>query len=192
MSRINLPLELLARFQDANVTAFLLLDIQLDSGPQRLASLPFNVEWNGATYLGATGIGTIEPITETSEGAEGMLFRLPLVNQAAIASALTEAIQGRPVTLRLAVVDGTTLRVDPVVWKGTLDTHDIQGLYGDAPELIVRAEHQMLVWDTPKGIRLNSADHERRYPGDGFYKYANEMVDKRIRWPAKEWFQVVR
>ena len=191
MSRINIPPELLAALQHDHVTHFLLLDLALVTGTIYLATTPFPVQWNGHTYLGAAGIGSIEPVTETARGAVGLRFTLPLVNAAAIASAMTERIQGREVILRYAVVDDSTapptLRVDPVVWRGKLDASELD-LYGPEPKLTVTAEHDMLGWDRPTGAVASHDEHQRLYPGDLFFAYAADTVDKRIVWPARSFF----
>jgi hypothetical protein len=191
MARVNIPPELLAALQRDHVTHFLLLDLLLSTGIIYLATTPFPVTWNNQTYLGAAGIGSIEPVTETSRGAVGLRFTLPLVNAAAIASAMTERIQGREVILRYAVVDDATtpptLRVDPVVWRGKLDASELD-LYGPEPKLTVTAEHDMLAWDRPTGAVASHDEHQRLHPGDTFFRYAAETVDKRIVWPARSFF----
>lgn len=191
MSRANIPPAMLAALQRDHVTQFLLLDLLLVGGPQYLSTTPFDVVWGGNTYRGAAGIGSIEPVTETSRGATGLRFTLPLVSAAAIASAMTERIQGREVILRYAVVDDSTqpptLLVDPVVWRGALDASELD-LYGPEPKLTVTAEHDMLMWDRPTGAVVSDDEQQRLYPGDGFLKYAAETVDKRIVWPARSYF----
>lgn len=191
MSRTAIPQELLAALQREHVTQFLLLDLDLDGAPLYLASTPFNVSWDGRTYLGAAGIGSIAPVTETGRGAVGLEFTLPLVNDAAIASAMTERIQGRECILRLAVVDDSTppptMRVDPVVWRGQLDASTLD-LYGPEPKLTVTAEHDMLGWDRATGTVASDDEHRRINPGDDFFKYAAETVDKRVIWPARSYF----
>ncbi len=53
MSRANLDSATLAALQAANVTMFVLLELDFDSGRQYLVDLPFNVPWDGNTYLAA-------------------------------------------------------------------------------------------------------------------------------------------
>lgn len=198
MARVGIPPELIAAVGQPHVTAALLMDLQLSTGTIYLATTAYPITWNGNSYLGAAGIGTIEPMTETARGAVGMRFTLPLVNAAAIASAMTERIQGRPVILRaLVVVDEEIpgvyagpfpgVFVDPGVWVGKLDSSELD-LYGEEPKLVVTAEHEMFGWDRPRNSRASHDEHMRRHPGDEIHKYMASTVGKRVVWPAVDFF----
>lgn len=188
MSRSSLDSNLLAALEAANVTMFVLVELNFDSGRVYLCDLAFNVPWNGNTYLAAQGIGTIEPITETDTEARGIVMTLSAVNQAAIAQALTEDIQGREALIRLAVVDGTTLRVDPNVWQGVMDVMTIEG-NGQQPVIRVTAEHQMIAWQQPSGSLFSDAEQQLRNPGDRFFEYAAQVAEATIVWPNASFFK---
>lgn len=188
MSRTNIDAPTLAALQAAQVTMFVLLELDFDSGRQYLVDLPFNVDWNGNTYLAAQGIGTIEPITETDSEARGVVLTLSAVSQAHIATALTEDIQGREVLIRLAIVDGTTLRVDPCVWRGVMDVMTIEG---DQTQPVIRAtcEHQMIAWAQPSGALFSDAEQQQRHAGDKFFEFAAQVAEATIVWPAAAFFK---
>lgn len=188
MSRENLDGDTLTALAAANVQLFMLLELDFDSGMVYLCDLPFDVEWSGNTYLAAQGIGTIEPVTETDSEARGLVFTLSAVNQAAIASALTEDVQGRAALLRLAIVDGTTLRVDPNVWSGVLDVMTIDD-DGKQPVIRVTAEHQMIAWQQPSGSLFSDAEQQERHPGDLFFQSAAKVAESTVVWPGKAFFQ---
>ena len=188
MSRINIPAPALAALQAAHVTHFTLLELQLDSGTQYLAALAHNVEVDGTTYLAAQGIGSIEPVRETAAEAAGLAFTLSAVPSAAIASALAEPLQGRPVILKFVILDGTTPRLDPVAWQGTLDAPTITD-GGATAEIRVTAEHALLRWQQPTGQRFADADHQQRHPGDPFFQYAAQVAQDTLVWPGKEFYR---
>lgn len=188
MSRVNLTPETKAALAQAHVTAFLLVEMALDSGTQRLAALPFDVVVEGQTYTAAQAIGTIEAIKETDAQAAGLAFTLGGVPSAAIASALTEPLQGRRVTVKLAVVDGPALRVDPVVWQGTLDVPTITD-GGETAQIRITAEHAMLRWQNPTGQLYSHADQALRDPADLFFEFGSRVAKDTLVWPAKEFFR---
>jgi hypothetical protein len=175
-----------AALQAAHVTHFTLIDIDLASGPLRLADLAFEVVVSGQTYLAAQGIGTIEPVKETDREASGLTFTLFASNQTAFAGALTElkAAQGRTVTLKYCVWDGTTLRVDSNVWQGVLDVPTI--LDGDAPQIRITAESLLFGATRPRNTLSSNEDQQARAPGDKFFEYAAQMAEAVIVWPGKE------
>jgi hypothetical protein len=188
MSRTALDAETLAALSAANVQLFALVELDLEGGTVYLCDLAFDVEWNGQTYLAAQGIGTIQPTTETDTEAKGITFTLAAVNTAAIASALTEHVQGRGALIRLAVVDGTTLRVDPNVWSGVLDVMTVED-DGHEPVIRVTAEHQMIAWQQPSGALFSDPEQKKRHPGDKFFEFAAQMAEVTIVWPGKDFFK---
>lgn len=170
-----------------HVVAVLLIELNFDSATVYLAAAPHDIEWNGNTYISAQGIGAIEPVTETSAGAQGLKFTLAAATPASIAGFFTEEIQGRKVTLRLAVIDPAApggFYVDPSVWSGTFD---IPQLKDDAkPVITVTAEHEMLAWQTPSGALFSHEEQQLVDPTDLFFQYAAEMSEKTLVWPTKE------
>lgn len=188
MSRTTIDPDTLTALQAANVTMFVLLELDFDTGRVYLCDLPFDVTWNSNTYQAAQGIGTIHPIAETDTEAKGVTFTLTAVNQAAIAAALTEDVQGREALIRLAIVDGTTLRVDPNVWSGVLDVMTIED-DGREPVIRVTAEHQMIAWQQPSGALFSDAEQKARHPGDKFFEFTAEMTEATIVWPNREFFK---
>lgn len=188
MSRINLPGGMATALAAAHVTQFVLLQLELDGGTVYLASTPFAVDYDGHTYLAAQGIGTIEPVAETAGEVRGLAYTLSGVPSSAIAGVLTEPLQGRTVTLRLAVVDGTTLIVDPVVWQGALDVPTIED-DGATCTIRVTAEHALLGWQQPSGRLFSNEQQQKDYAGDLFFEFAADLADKTIVWPAKEFFR---
>jgi hypothetical protein len=188
VSRSNLPAATKAALAQAHVTAFAVLELGFDSGTQRLAALPFDVEVEGQTYTAAQGIGTIEPIKETGAQAAGLAFTLSGVPSSAIASVLTEPLQGRGVVVKLVVVDGSTLRVDPVVWQGTLDVPTITD-GGQTAQIRITAEHAMLRWQNPTGQTYTTADQAARNPADKFFDAVAQVAKDTLVWPSKEFFR---
>lgn len=188
MSRSSIDAQTLAALAAANVSMFALVELDFDSGLVRLCDLPFDISWGGNTYSGAAGIGRIEQISETDAEARGLVLILSAVQQTAIAAALTEDVQGREVIIRMAVVDGTTLRVDPVVWRGVMD---VMALEDDGQQPIVRvtAEHQMIAWQQPSGALFSSEEQQARHAGDKFFEYAAQIAEATIVWPSAAFFK---
>ena len=174
--------------QQPHVTTLLLIELGWDSGTQYLTSAPHDVEHGGHTYVAAQGIGTIEPTTETDVEARGLTFTLSAVPGAAIAAALTEPVQGRPVTLRLGIVDAGVLRVDPNVWSGSFDVMTIDDST-PRPSIRVTAEHAMLAWQNPSGALFSDAEQQADHPGDLFFEHAAQMAEATVVWPNKTFFE---
>lgn len=174
--------------QASHVTMLLLLELGWDSGTQYLTTAPHNVDWGGHTYIAAQGIGSVDATTETATEARGLTFTLSAAPISAIASALSEPVQHRPVVVRLAVVDGGVLRVDPNMWSGRFDVMTIDDSYPN-PTIRVTAEHAMLAWQTPSGALFSDAEHQDAHAGDKFFEFAAQMAEATIVWPNKTFFE---
>lgn len=188
MSRTNLDAPTLAKLAAANVQMFALVELAFDAERVYLCDLAFDVVWGGHTYLGAAGIGSIEPITETDSEARGIAFTLSGVPAANLSTALAEEVQGREALVRLAIVDGTTLRIDPAVWRGVMDVMTIED-NGSQPIIRVTAEHQMIAWQQPSGSLFSHAEQQARHPGDLAFEYAAQIAEATIVWPAASFFR---
>lgn len=171
-----------------HVSWFVLVEMVLDSGTLRLAGTPFPVDWNGYTWLATWGLGAVEATTETDTEIRGLRFTLSGVPASAIATVLTEPVQGRAVTLRLAVLDANNVvQVDVNAWQGTLDTLTLD----DGRPLAtvsVTAEHRLARWAVPKLVRFSVEDQRRINPADKFFEHAAAMSEASLVWPGKEWF----
>ena len=189
-NRTNIDAATLTALQAANVTMFLMVELDFDAGRQYLADIPvgMSVSWDGHTYTGAAGIGTIEPITESDAGAHGIALTMAAIDPSVIGTAIAEDAQGRECLIRLAIVDGATLRVDPCVWRGVMDVIYVED-DGARPILRLTAEHQMIAWQQPSGALFSDAEQQARYAGDKFFAYAAQIAEATIVWPSAEFFQ---
>lgn len=190
-NRINVDSATLAALAAAHVTAFPLLELGFDSGTTYLAGVPHDVVWNGNTYQAALGLGTIEPVVESEGEIKGLAFTLSAVPQSTLATALTEKIKRRPVTMRFVVLDGTTLRVDPNVWSGVFDVMSFDDSKA-SPTIRVTAEHRFFQMMRPRGNLSSHEDQQQRSPGDTFFAHAATMAEKKIHWPRASYWQTAR
>lgn len=187
MSRLNLPAGFNTVVGGPHFDWFALIELQLASATLRLCSLDFNVEWDGHSWLGLRGAGSIEPIEETPGDVTGMLFTLRGVQESEIAAVLAEPVQGRTAIIRFAVLDKSTeppsLVVDPNVWQGLLDVQRFKEAGGIVS---VSAENRLVEWDRPRLLRFTHEDHQRLHPGDNFFKFVPQMVERSIIIFSKE------
>jgi len=170
-----------ATVEGAHLDWFWLVELQLQSGTVRLSGLDFDVTWGGHVWTGARGVAQIAPIEETPGQVSGLTLSLSGVTEAHIATVLLEPVQGRPVIIRLAVLDKSTepptLAVDGNVWQGLLDVQRFQESSGT---VTVTAENRLIEWDRPRLTRYTHEDHTRQFPGDNFFRLLPQMEQKTI------------
>ena len=185
MTARNTPPMLASALAAPHVVMVLLLEMGFTSATVRLAACAHDVEWGGHTWTAAQGIGSIDPITETATGAKGLRFTLSAAAPASIAGFFAEPIQGRPVVLRLLVIEpGGTVREDPNVWSGTFDIPQLDDT--TTPVITVTAEHEMLAWQQPSGTLFSHQDQQAVDPDDRFFEFAASMAEATLVWPSKE------
>ncbi len=186
MSGRSLSTALAAALQAAHVESFLLVRMELDGGDFNITTTPFDIELDVdgtlRTWRTLYGLGSIDEIVETDTEQAGIAFTLTCATDSMLAAALTEDVQGRQVTISFVVVDGSTLRIDPIVWQGSLDVMTVDD--GRTPTVRVTAEHMLIAWDEPAGLMFNHADQQMLHPGDMFFEYQAALVDATVTWPT--------
>lgn len=157
---------------------------QLDfSQPLRVCSAGYNVDWNGATWLGLGALGSIEPIQEqASLEATGARLTLTGVPTEYVAIMLGEQYQGRPCQIWHAPLrEDLQLAASPVrLFSGRMDVPTID--VGETASITVSAESKMVSWDRPRVRRYNNEDQQSRYPGDRGFEFVSQMVEKQLMW----------
>ena len=163
------------------VSWFWLAKLELTSGNLFLTSLDFDITIGADTYTGTRGLGTIAPIEESSDGVNGLTLTLAGITQAHIAGVLSENIQGKKITIQMAVLNQSTepptIAIDSNVWQGLLDSQSFNEAQGIVS---VTAENRLIEWDKPRLLRFSDQDLKRVRPDDNFFKYADTMANKEI------------
>jgi hypothetical protein len=176
---------------DPSVIGAHLVEMQFGSGTVRLTDLPYDIVWNGNTWTGLGHLGSIEPVRESAQSeATGLRFTLAGPIAAYLSLALQEQLQGDPVLLYIAFFDGNQqIIADPVLeWSGRADSMTIQD--GDETSAIsVSAESRYADFARPRIRRFSDADQQAVYPGDRFFQFLPQMVEKTISWPSRQFFE---
>lgn len=178
----------LANITSKHVNAFPLVEMQLASGTLYIAGLPHSVSWNGQTWLPDKGLGSIEPVKESTGEVAGCAFTLSGIPSSMISQVLSENVRGRPVILRLGTLNGTTVSVDANVWQGDLDTMSI--VDGEETAMIrVTAEHKLVAWQTPHPVNFSHQEQVLVDATDTFYSRMADLTNTQLVWPNKEFFK---
>jgi hypothetical protein len=188
MTSRNIDATALSNLTSKHVTNFPLVEMQLATGTLYIAGLPHSIDWNGHTWLADKGLGSIEPIVESTGEVVGCTFTLSGVPSSIISQVLTENVRGRLVIVRVATLNGTTVSVDANVWQGGLDTMTIVD-GEDTATVQVTAEHKLISWQTPHPVNFSHQEQLLVDATDTFYSRMAELATKPIIWPNKEFFK---
>jgi hypothetical protein len=166
----------------------LLVEMEL-SLPLRVAIGRASIEWNGKEFFGSMA-GSMEPVKDSAGETTAMRFTLSGVPIDKIAIALAEPIQGKPVTVWVAVLNADNEQLLGVreLWAGSLDQMPLSQA-GQLATITVTAEHRAVTFARPKGLRYTDADQQALFPLDRSLEYIVAQAQHQDVWPAAAFFQ---
>lgn len=181
-----------AALPQPNVGVVLFVEMLFDSGAVRVCSAGYNFPWNTFTWLGVGQLGVVEEVVE-SEGGEvtGLAFALSGVPSAHLALALGENYQRRVVNVYVGFLNlpEHSLIIDPVLeWSGLLDQMVVQD-EGQAATIRVTAESELYDFARPSPLYWTDEDQRRLFPADTGLRFAKQLNDRVLIWPAAEFFR---
>lgn len=158
--------------------------------PIALNSSNWDLVFEGITYRGAYGIGSVSEIEDSPGEVKGLQFTLSGVDAAYISLALDDSavVQGTRVAIRTAVLDAGTYQIvdAPLEWSGTLDTMSIVE-DGETCTIQVTAESSAVDLLRGAALTYSNADQQMLAPGDRAFEYVLPQANQPVVWPTKEW-----
>lgn len=183
----------LAALQQDIVPICQLVLMRLPGGDIALNTSNWDLVWDGITYRGAAGLGSIGEITDGSGEVRGLQFELSGASSSDIALALdaADSFQGSAVIVRTAILDATTYAIvaAPIEWSGYGDTFAISE-DGERAAVAVTAESDQVDLLRGRPLTASDADHQSVYPGDRFCEYRQSQIGQPVVWPSKEFFYI--
>ncbi len=168
----------------------LLVNMPSLSSPLRLCTGRWALTWNSVTYTAVGTLGTVEPAQESATGPKPINFRMSGVPASMRSLALQENVQGKPVSILLAIFNPTTYQIADAVleWEGTLDVMDWAD-DGSTGVITVSAESAGVDLLRGVSVRYTDQDQQRLFTGDKGFEYVVAQGEKTITWPAASFFR---
>ena len=166
-----------------------LVYMQFPGFPVALNSSNRNIDFGGVTYLGAAGLGAINPIEDSPGEVKGLQLSMSGVPSEYLALALDDSniVQGSPLTIRLAILSEAGAVLDaPIDWVGRLDSMSIEE-DGDTCTIAVTAESTAVDLLRGSPMTYSNVDQQALYPGDRAFEYVLSQANKPIVWAGKQW-----
>jgi hypothetical protein len=167
-----------------------LLAFEFSSTPIYLNTSTWDLVWDGKTYKGAAGLGTVSAITDKPGEVQGLTLEM-FGDAAKVALALDDAdvVQGTTLTVRTAILElaAYTVLDAPIEWTGTLDTMSIAE---DGQQSSIRVSAESRAVDLLRGTPWLMTHEEQLLISatDNGFKFVTDQVDKPIVWPARAFF----
>jgi hypothetical protein len=175
--------------QSRSIPLAILVEMDLASGTLYLNTSSLSLVYGGNTYTGTGGLGKIDTIQDTPAEIKQLQFELSGVPTTSIALVLTEPVQGKPVSIKLAIFDPSTYQIieADTIWSGFLDVMSISD--GPTATIQVTAEHAGIDLIRPSGSLYSHAEQQRLAPGDNGLQFMVDQLDWRIVWPAASFYR---
>ncbi|WP_435459751.1 hypothetical protein [Variovorax sp. ZT5P30] len=185
----SLPAPAVAALAAPELTIVQLIYFQFAGLPIALNSSNSPIDFGGVTYLGAAGLGSVSPIDDGPDEVRGLQLTMSGVSTEAIALALADSsiVQGAPLTIRLAIMDGGTVLDAPIDWDGRVDTLSIEE-DGDTCTITVTAESSAVDLLRGNALTTSNADQQYLYPGDRAFEFVVSQANVPIVWPTKQYY----
>ena len=159
-----------------------LVEFDLDE-PARFHSGILDFDWNGDTYIAVGGLGAVSSIQNRALTVPSpVTFTLGGLHTRTMDAAADAAKFGSVVKLwRLFRDDAGQKIAEPVLrWSGTVD--HASTVHGDQTAVSIVCTSGLAVLDQKLGGRFTAEDQERRFSGDTYFRYLQDMKTKVIQW----------
>jgi hypothetical protein len=183
-----------AALAEGRIVEVVLLELQFPEGTERLASTPFDWEYDGYTWRGGIG-GAIEAVKEAGATIGGLKMSLSGISPERIAQVQLADYRFAPVVMYVLSLNPDTYAFEgsAVEWSGQIDTmtwdlsKQSDGRF--QASVTVMAEHEGQRLKRSKVRRFTNDDHQARFPGDRFYELIPGTAQFSFVWPSKEFFK---
>lgn len=187
----TLSAPVLAALAAGNTVVVQMVHMAFTSGVIALNSSTWDLTFGAVTYRGAAGLGSVSAITDKPGEVQGIQLDIAGGSSANVSLALDDAdvVQGTPLTLSTAILDATTYQVLDVMtdWVGRLDTMAITE-DGEQAAVSVTAESRAVDLLRGNASSYSDGDQRARFAGDLAFEFVVSGIDKKIVWPAREYF----
>ncbi len=179
-----------AQLASKNVPVLYLAQLDFAGGTQRLTSWSHNLTWSGYTWVALGSMVSVSPVKVSARPDYPALdLGLQVANNAmlAVATGNPNEYRGRPVTLWHAFLDDQLQPLGDfeVAWAGDMDQVRLStgtGENGDGGSIVLRCEPQGKDTRAVRSLRLNNAQHQKRWPGDTFLSRVEGLSGKPVPW----------
>lgn len=168
----------------------LLVDMPELDPPLRVCTGRWNLSWGGDEYIAVGQLGQVGAAQESASGPQPLQFSMTGVPASQRARVLAENVQGKPVSIYVAIFSPDTYQIlDAVLeWEGALD---VLRWSDDGQMGVVTVTAESAGADLLRGVpvRYTDQDQQRLYAGDIGFQYVVTQGEKEIKWPAASYFR---
>lgn len=166
------------------------LELRFSTSTQYVCSADRTLTWDGHDWLGLGTLGGVSAIEE-SEGVESkaLTFTLNVGQSAILALAVgpVEEYRGKDAILYFCPLNESFQLVGTPAkcWRGIMDLMAV-AVEGEEGRVTLKCETSAYGLKRQPSLRLNSAQHKRKYPNDTGFDYLNDLIAQPSVWLSKK------
>lgn len=166
-----------------HIRPIVFVKFEFDGGTEYVHNAVGTFTWGSQTW---TGIGAVGQISALEEGLDlspfGVTMQLNALNPDLMAIATGEEVFNRRVTIYIGYLDENgALVADPQErWSGYMDHVSIR--LGGEDGIMLQCENDFRFFDRANGSLFTDEDQQRRFGGDVFFEFLDQMIDAQITW----------
>lgn len=160
------------------------LSVDADGDVLRLCDSKRNVTFDGKTFIGVGGLGSVSAIQEPGDLVPtGVQLGISGLLPQHLSIALQARYLDRPVTVWQVTWDADDVQQEEfLLFKGRADEMNIA--LGAQGAVEVSARTVLSNWRRPVNRRWNDEAHRAIYPDDYGFRDVADMVDRQVWWPS--------
>lgn len=178
----------------ASVPVAFFAALDFADGMQRLTTWSQSIAWGGFTWIGLGALCGVSKVASSERPAYPALDLSLAVGAdlLALARGNVSNYRGRDATLYRYILsdDHTYLGEPELIWAGEMSQVRIDTGDGKGGTVALRCEQRGRAQRNSQSLRLVSAQHEERFPGDTAFRRKEALIAKPQLWLSKK-FQTV-
>jgi hypothetical protein len=148
-----------------------------------LSSTPFNLAWDGQTWLGVGALGSISGVSEDTEvKAQATTLKITGIPTEYVNDALTVVTYGGLAQLYLGFLNQGALVIDPIPANLGLIDAPAFNIGAQTCDISIAIESEFSDLQRARGGRYTAQDQRSRYPIDACCDYVSMIQDKLLLW----------
>lgn len=172
-----------AAAEDSNVRPYLLVHLDYESGAVRIASTPFDITFDGDSYLGVGRLGSISAIQEGPEmKSYGISMQLSGIPTSYMTEMRQERFQDRACRIWLGFLDAghRPIGTPAQLFGGRMDVVSFE--VGETITATLTAESRLVDWERPRTRRYTDQDQQQAFAGDKGLEFVQATTEMELVW----------
>lgn len=166
-----------------HIRTIVFVALEFDGGTEYIHNAVGNYVTLGQTWQGIGALGEISPIEEGLDLSPfAVTLQLNALNPDLMAIVQGEEPFNRRVTIYIGYLDENGVLVaDPQIrWRGLMDNFTVR--LGLENGIALAAESHLRFFDRANGSLFTDEHQQRRYSGDKFFQFQQQLMDAQITW----------